>query len=199
MMELDEIKSAWTAMDERLKKNEGLNERLIKEILMQKSSKSLKKLYNYEMFGTITMLIVLPILIYIFTQFKQSTLHQFMTYPALGIFFIGMISQLYKLILLFKIDLQKKVKENIAIIQRYNVYIKMETIIGIIVTSIFLLGTIIGVLLLQYKMETWRWAGIIVSIFGIFPLGVYWQYKKVYKANIQSILNSLEELKDLEE
>ena len=198
MMELDEIKTAWAAMDERLKKNEGLNERLIKEMLKQKSSKALKTLYNYEMFGAIATLLVLPFIIYAFPQFiKSSVMHQIIIYSALGIILICIISQLYKLILISKTDLQKKVKENVAIIQRYNIYIKKETIIGTIAAFVYIfcvLGT-----MLQSEMETWRWATVLIIIFGVFPLGIYWQYKKVYKANIQSIIDSLEELKDLEE
>ena len=199
MMELDEIKSAWTAMDERLKKNEGLNERIIKEMLARKSNKSLKNLYNFLMIGAIITLLILPLCIYMFPQFKQSMLHQFMIYSALGIVALGAISQLYKIILISKINLQKEIKENMKLMQQYNIYIKKETIIATIVVSILLLGCITGVLLLQYNIEAWRWGFVIVIVFGIWPLGMYWQYKKFYKTNIRSILNSLEELKDLEE
>ena len=197
-MELDEIKSAWTAMDERLKKNEGLHERLIKEMLMQKSSKSLRKLSNYEMFGIICGFLLFPLLLYLLPSFKQTLIHQIEIHSALGFVFLCVISQLYKLILILKIDLQKKIKENIAITQRYNIYIKRETIVGTVVVSIFLFVCVFG-LLLQQNVESWRWTFVLVAVFGVWPLGVYWQYKKIYKANIQSILDSLDELKDLEE
>lgn len=198
MMELDEMKSAWTAMDERLKKNEGLHERLIEEMLMQKSSRSLIKLSNYEMFGVVLCFLLLLLLIYVLPLLRQTLILHIIIYSALGIGFLCIISQLYKLILISKIDLQKKIKENIAIIQRYNIYIKKETIIATIVISVFLFVCVFD-LLLQQNVEFWRWTLVLVSVFGIWPLGMYWQYKKIYKANIQSILDSLEELKDLEE
>ena len=198
MMELDEIKSAWTAMDERLKKNEGLNERLIKEMLMQKSSKALKNLYNSEMFGVISMLLCLPLLICIFPLYtKLSAIHQIIIYVASGIAFLSAISQLYSIILFSKINLQKQIKENIKWVQQYNIYSKRVFIVSVIVVSLFLLGCIIGLLLLQYK-EVWRWTITLVAIFGVWPLLLFWLSKKS-KANIQSILDSLEELKDLEE
>ena len=199
MMELDEIKTAWAAMDERLKKNEGLNERLIKEMLKQKSSKALKTLYNYEIFGAITILLLFPFLIYAFPQLiKLSVMHQIIIYSALGIAFLAAIYQAYSIILISKVNLQKQIKENIRLIQQYKVYLRKGTIISTVVVSLFLL-LCLAVLFLQNNVETWRWAIVIVFIFGIWPLGVYWQYKKIYKANIQSIIDSLEELKDLEE
>jgi len=50
---------------------------------------------------------------------------------------------------------------------------------------------------LQYK-EVWRWTITLVAIFGIWPLLLF-EIKKKFKANIQSIQDSLDELKDLEE
>ena len=196
-MELDEMKIAWIALDERLKKNEKLNEKVIKEMLLQKSTKSLKKLANYEIFGTILTLLVLPLIIYVLSLAKTVTL-KILIYSALGILVLVIISQLYKLVLISKINLQKEIKENIKLVQRYNIYIKRETIIGVIVVSLFLLACIV-VLLLSGNKEPWKWTTVIISIFGIWPLGMYWQYKKVYKANIQSVLESLDELKELEQ
>jgi hypothetical protein len=195
MMELDDIKNAWTTMDERLKKNEGLNERLIKEMLRQKSSKALKSLYNYQVFGIITTFLTLPLLIHFYLLTRLSPIHQFIIYGALGICFTSAISQIYSLILISKINLQKEIKENTKWVQRYRIYIKRATAISTVVVSLFLLGCIVGLLLLQY-MEVWRWAIVIVMIFGVYPLLLVWQYKK-YKNNIQSIMESLEELEDL--
>ena len=196
-MELDEMKSAWIALDERLKKNEGLNDRVIKEMLMQKSAKSLKKLSNYEMFGMILTLLIMPYIIYVLSFAKTVTL-KILIYSALGILVLVIISQLYKIVLISKINIQEEIKENIKLVQRYNIYIKRETFVGVIVVSLFLLACIV-VLLLSGNKEPWRWTTVIVFIFGIWPLGVYWQYKKVYKANIESILDSLAELKELEQ
>ena len=200
MMELDEIKSAWTSMDERLKKSEGLNERTIKEMLMQKSSKSLRKLSNYEIFSTITTFLLLPLLVHAFpVLIKLSVMHQFIIYFALGIAILATINQVYSMIFISKIDLHKEITENIKRIQQYKVYNRRGTIISTIVVSLFLLACLIAILLLPNKMEPWRWALVLIAVFGVWPLGVYWQYKKIYKANIQSILDSMEELKDLEE
>jgi hypothetical protein len=195
-MELDEMKIAWIALDERLKKNEELNEKVIKEMLMQKSTKSLKKLANYEIFGMILTLLIMPFIIYMLSLAKTITLKTIF-YSALGMLVLATISQLYKIVLISKINIQKEIKENIKFVQRYNIYIKRETFVSVIVASLFLIACIVALLLLGYK-EPWRWTAVIISIFGIWPLGMYWQYK-VYKANIQSVLESLDELKELEQ
>ena len=198
MMELDEIKKAWSDLDNRLAQNEGLNQRLIKEMLLQKSSKSLSKLFNYEIFGVIVTLLLLPLLIHAVPLFKStSIIHVIIIYFALGIAALSLISQLYSTALVRKIDLQKGIKENLSIVQRYKIYTKKVTIASIVITSFYLCLCIFALSL--QKVEAWLWAFTIILIFGVFPLLVYWQYTKVYMTNIKSIQDSLEELKDLEE
>ena len=45
-MGLEELKQTWSALDERLKKNNSLNERIIWEMLERKADKALKKFYT---------------------------------------------------------------------------------------------------------------------------------------------------------
>ena len=46
-MELEELKTTWSSLDERMKKQEGLNAVIIKEMLIAKSDRGLSRLINY--------------------------------------------------------------------------------------------------------------------------------------------------------
>jgi hypothetical protein len=48
------------------------------------------------------------------------------------------------------------------------------------------------------KIEIWRWTAVISGL--VFTaLMSFWQYRKIYNANIQSIMLSLDELKEIGE
>ena len=198
MMELDEIKNAWTKMDERLKKNEGLNERLIKEMLMQKSKKSLNRLLGFEIYGTISTLFAFPFLLFMFNnKVVHTTMMDINFYIAFAMIIIGIGFQMYKTILLININLSESICDSIKSIQEYNLATKRKMLYAAIVGPIFFVSLILGILSYQ-NVEVWDLSIIIVVVI-VSIFSSYWQYKKVYKANIQSILDSLEELKDLEE
>ena len=197
MEEFDEIKNAWSALDDRLKKNEGLNDRLIKEILHQKSNKSLSKLFNYDTLGLIMCLLVLALLIYFFSSNKQFSMYQIIKWSSLGIITIGIITQLYQITLLSRINLHKEIKDNIRTVQQYKVFVKKSVMIEAIAGSLFC--CMCGLALILQNAEIWKLIIIIISLFGLLPLLIFWQYKNVYKNNIKFIQDSLEELNELDE
>jgi len=169
MMELDQIKESWTLLDSRLEKAEGLNNRIIKEMLLQKSGS------------------LLP----------HTTPYIVLKYYSLVFICLSFIFQLHKISLLRQINLQENIIQNIKFLQRYNIFIGREKIIMLITTYLFM--CMIAIILLSFKnVEIWRWIGIIFTVIGVIPLLVYWQYGRFYKSHIRSIRDSLEELSDLE-
>ena len=185
-------------MDERLKKNEGLNERLIKEMLVKKSKKSLNTLIFFESYGTILMLFGLPFLLFVFNnKLVHTTMIDISFYIGIAMILIGIGPQIYKTILLINIDLSKGICDSLKRIQKYNLITKRKMLYSAIIAPIFFTSFVLGIL--SYKnVEIWNVSFIsVVIVVSIFS--TYLQYKKVYKANIQSIIDSLEELKDLEE
>lgn len=52
-MELDELKSTWNALNERLRKNELLNDRIIKEMITRKASSAWNRLIKWEQMGLV--------------------------------------------------------------------------------------------------------------------------------------------------
>lgn len=56
-MELDELKSTWNALDERLRKNELLNDRIIKEMITRKASSAWNRLIKWEQMGLVVVIV----------------------------------------------------------------------------------------------------------------------------------------------
>ena len=197
MMELDQIRENWSLLDSRLKKAEGLNNRIIKEMLLQKSGKSLNKLFSLELAGIAICLLMTPFLFFMFSLLPHTTLYIVLKYYGLVFICLSFTFQLHKISLLRQINLQENIIQNIKFLQRYNIFIGREKIIMIITT--YLLMCMIAIILLSFKnVEIWRWIVIIFTVIGVIPLLVYWQYGRFYKSHIRSIRDSLEELNDLE-
>jgi VIT1/CCC1 family predicted Fe2+/Mn2+ transporter len=196
-MELDELKNAWASLDNRLNKQENLKASIIKEMLISKSNKSLNQMINYNYFGIILclggiFLIVWRILAYHWSVFMTSIL-LFVT--AFLVF--GMIVGIYYVINLLKIDFALSVRHNISVIQHYKIVAKRNFILSYIVGAIILIiGILVGISL--QNMETWRWC-VVAGAVSIGIVGAWWEYKQMYRKNVDSILKSLEELKELEE
>jgi len=196
-MELEELKNVWVALDNKLQKNEVLNERVVKEMLQSKANKALNLLNRFEFIGAIICFIALPFLIFRLGTMKHTLWMEMMVYCGIALVFSGCITQSYKLWLLLKIDLNNLISENIKFLQKYNLFIKREKMAAWIYTPI-LFASIIFTFISLNNIELWRWVAVIsVLIFSI--ILAIWQYKKIYDVNIQSIKKSLEELKELEE
>ena len=204
-MELEELKNAWAALDNKLQKNEVLNERIVKEVLQSKTNKALRQLSNHEWLATIIAFLSLPFIIFMYnTHLSEVNPKVFLLFKYLFIYVIAILPircffQVRKLYTLMKIDFNKTMSKNISLIQRYNIHIKREKNYSGVLFVIMAIVFLILIVIVKFPTEEiWRPIFIICTfVFGAFRS--VWVYKKVYNENIQSIKNSLEELKELEE
>ena len=196
-MEMDELKSAWAALDNRLKKNEELKESIILEIMRSKAGKLVNRFIIWEMSQIIVILLGIPFCFFQFERFAGKNLAISVTLiysVVLGV--IGFFWYVYKLHGLMKIDVSKNVGNNIFYINRYRIQLNKEK-----KTGCFLVGIPIIVLMvfsyasMKVAMPLWIF---MICIFIIFGLIIYWQYK-YYNKGIDSILKSLDEIKELKE
>lgn len=198
-MELEDLKNTWLALDKKLEADNSLNDRIIKEMLQTKSSKSIGRLLGYEIFGVCVLLLILPFIVYLYLNYVHIT-----QLLAGSIFLISMfvliilliIWQSIKIFVLSKIDLSYKVIENIRRTNQYNIFIKREKF-----ASSFLLP-VIAIFCFYYYIEVKAPVIAWITMSCIFVIAVIytiWSYKRIYDKNIKNLLNSLEELKDLEE
>jgi len=197
-MELEELKTVWASIDERLKKQEMLNKQIIQEMLYKKSDKSLNWLVNTDASSIIVSLLAIPFLIWAYNHppFNHMLFPRIAFIVTFAICIWGIIWYYYKLKYLMRIDFSKIVKDNMFCMNKYSIMIKQEKI------SAYFLMPIIYILCIltyyEFKANLSLWVLLVVSL----AVGVaitYWMYKKIYDKNIQSIKKNLQELEELKE
>ena len=197
-MEPNELKEAWTALENRLKKTEELNESIILEMIRTKANKSISRLTNWEIFGAVIVLLCIPFIIFMLYFFRGR-------FPMWDIYmlFSGIIClalliwQLYKVYGLMKVNLSESIRDNTYCINQYNIQMKREkVIISYVVGPVF---AILGVLMCASMKATLPLWIFLACMIILATLANFWQYKRFYGKNINSILKSLDELKELKE
>ncbi|HCO67766.1 MAG TPA: hypothetical protein DIT04_08455, partial [Dysgonomonas sp.] len=101
-----------------------------------------------------------------------------------------------KIALLMKIDLSQEVMQNIRRANRYNILIKREKLISVFVLPV--IAVFFFYLYLQVDAPIMAWITM-TCLFVVAVIFSIWSYKRIYDKNIKSILNSLQELKELED
>lgn len=196
-MESDDLKNAWTALDDRLKKNELLNKRMVQDMLCTKSNKSLNKIANTEVFNVIVLLLAIPLCIWLLNNRFEKFLFPKITFIfGIVVSILGIILSVYTLKCYFmKIDFSKKVNDNIYYMNKYNIFYKKGKKINyFIIIPIFALLGMLSYYELNVPFHLWIFLLVALTI-GIAM--TFWIYKK-YDFNILSIKKNLEELKELE-
>lgn len=200
-MELEDMKTAWSKMDDRLHKQEIFSEKLVKEMLRDRSQRSISKLINLEAIGI--GLCFVAIIVVVILAVRNHT--HFMLFPTSLRYFLffgflycllAIIWQIFKLRELFRVNFAGSIRDNMSHINRYNLWIQREkTVLGIASVA-FILGIFVMFAMLSFPLWTWIFMGCL--FLGTTLLTVY-MYKGIYDKSIASIRRSLEELKDLEE
>jgi len=196
-MELDELKNVWISVDERLKKQEILNEYIIREMTCKKTNKSLMRLFWFDGINILTFLLLLPFIVYAYGKFGGKYIFWDSSVILAGVFCVANLPFLcYRVYRLMKIDLSENIKSNLYYINRFSLQIKWEkNLMAFIGPVMFIL---ISLTFIERKANASLWTfwicGVILS-----TLFSYWSYKKIYDKNIQSIKKYLQELKELKE
>jgi len=196
-MELDELKEVWTALDNRLKRNEELKESIILEMMKSKAGKLVNRFITLEIISVVIMFTLIPVCVYWLDRNMGKSLAgdivvclavvTCIVYPFWGIF---------KIRGLLKFDLSKNVGNNIYHVNKYNIQLKREHKL-----FYFYLWPVFGILLIltyaSFKATLPLWALLFCALI-VTTLISYWMYKRYFK-NIASILKSLDEIKELKE
>ena len=197
-MELEELKNAWVELDNRLKENRSMNKTIIMKMAQNKAEKSIGRLINWEIIGVVVLILVIAFIFYISQRFSSKIIVRDIALIYVVIFCCACtVWYIYKLSGLMKIDFSKKISDNIYYTNRYNIQIKREKFA---MTAVF--GPIFAILLILYyavmKVNMQLWVFLICMLF-LTTLITYWSYKRLYEKNINSILKSMDEIKQLEE
>jgi hypothetical protein len=194
-MELEKLKEIWTSLDNRIQEQEGLKAAIIKEMLIGKSDKALSRLINYGYFGIVLITSAIPLLFWAF-HFFHATMKTIIFSILFLLLIWGLVGGVIGLIKLHAIDFSKSVSSNIAMISEYKIFYKRGTFITYLIVALVIVLCVVDYFLLPFTMELWRWA-VVLSTIPVGIAGGYWEYKRMGMKNINSIINSLKELKEL--
>ena len=196
-MELDNLKEAWAALDNRLKRSEELKESIILEMMRSKASKSVNRFITFEVISVVVLLFAIPLCVFVLERFRDSSLAGRITLFFLVVAcLLNSLWGMYKIVGLMKFDLSKNVGNNIYWVNRYNLQIKREKKFSMY----FLIPALVILAVLSYasmKASLPLWAFLICALTGGIVVN-FFTYKKYYK-DIDSILKSLDEIKELKE
>ncbi|MDR1584050.1 MAG: hypothetical protein LBS55_12500 [Prevotellaceae bacterium] len=200
MMNLEELKNVWASVDERLGKQELLNGSIIREMIRDKSDKSLRKLLNHEVHLLVFNLFSIPLLIALLfiDEFRVHTQWsgKVFVWTMVVVCSATVTWQLIKIVKLMKVDFTKSLRNNFLFMNRFNIWIKKEKIVWIFITPLLYCQAIWLYALLHVNVALWIFLACGL-LFGLFLM--FYMYKRIYNRNIDSIRQSLEELKELEE
>ena len=194
-MELENLKEAWAALDNRLKKNEELNESIILEMMKSKAGKLVDRFVALEIINVVLMLLILPLCIFWLDRFKGIT-NIYLIFTAV-MCCVASFWGVFKIHGLMKFDISKDVSNNIYYVNRYNNQINSYEKKFY---WCFLVPAIVIFLILSFasrKVALPHWVLLICALIGGI-LFSYWSYKR-YNKNIDSILKSLDEIRELKE
>jgi hypothetical protein len=199
-MNLENLKSEWSAMNDRMEKQKMFEEKMFCEMLNTKSDKSLGRLVKYEVIQLIFGILFIPILFFMLINIPDiGTTTEFMRIVLIGaIIFMAICVIWYgiKVFVLSKIDFTKTLKNNLLYINKYAIYIKYEKLIGYYFLAPFI---VISCSFLYAKMHAPLLAWIFMSCAFIATILFVIYLYRLYNKNISTIQQNLEELRELEE
>jgi len=196
-MELENLKEAWVALDNRLKRNEELNEKIILAEMRSKAGKKVNRFIAFEILSFTVILLLIPCCIFFYKMSggKYLAANLYFIY-AIVFCFVYAFWGAYKIHGLMKFDVIKNVSNNILCMNRYNIQLKQEMkILNYFVGPVFIALAVLLYATLKATMFHWS---ILVCVVILATLGSYWAFKK-YDKSIESVLRSLEEIRELKE
>ena len=197
-MELEEMKNTWNLLNRRLDEDKLLKESLIREMIQRKPDKVVNKLINYDIFSVVTLLLLIPLMVYCYFRFggKFVTWDIYIIYGIL-ICLSGIAWYAFKIQTMMKVDLSKQINENIYHINRYNICVRREKLFANFVFGpVFVFLAICMFIEMKARFDLWVF---LICMVALASLTTYWTYKRIYDKNITSILRSFNEIKELEE
>ncbi len=193
-MELDEMKTAWREMNDRLGRQEMLSETFIRESIAARSQRSVNRFLAYEMIGTVVVLFAIPFVLWTIVGMEKSpevNLFLKVVFPLLPVILVW---QSIKTFTLFRVDIAGEMKSNARMVRRYELYAMYDKWATYFLIPLLFTGAV--VMYAALRVALWSW----VSMTGLILAAVLycvWYYKKFYPKNMNAIKRSLDELKDL--
>lgn len=193
-MELEELKTSWNILNERLEKSEMLNKRIIKEMITGRTQSAYERLFRYDLCGLILSFLIC-LLFPILTFTGQLVLKPLSFAVLEGCVAIGFLMQVFFMSVLVKFDLEKKKLCELArLAYTYKLWMKRNHVFG---TGIAMCG-IIAFLIIEQKNLVAGWE-VRMAVALLFCFIIAFFQIRFYLKNIRAIEKGLEELKEFKE
>ncbi|MDR3235720.1 MAG: hypothetical protein LBT48_03210 [Prevotellaceae bacterium] len=197
-MELEELKTNWLVLNERLAKNEILNKRIIKEMITKRTRSAYNRLFGYNVLGLV---LVSATAIGIF-------LLGLINFTPLSIVVVGetglilsIIWVIIRIIIInrFQFDSKETVYELLVRVLKFKLLQKKEFIISLIFG-----GIILGIIVFSCYSDLPIYIPIYIRVIiflsvAIFTFVLSYVSYLCEKRNVEAIGKGLDELKELEE
>ena len=193
-MNLENLKSEWSAMNDRMEKQEILKEKMFCQMLNTKSDKSLSRLVAYEVIGLIVCILFIPVLFYIFNNIEIGLVRP-IAGCAIVTVVICTIWQGIKILCLSKIDFAKTLKNNLLYVNKYAIYIKYEKLVNYFMIPLIAAFCVFHYAKMHASLLLWIFMSCTLIAMILFVIYLY----RLYNKNISTIKQNLEELRELEE
>lgn len=173
-------------------------ESVIRELVQTKGEKSVSRLINWETFGFVVTILIIPYSIYVYHRFGgHFAMWDLFIRVAIVVDGLLVLWTGYKLYGLMKIDFTKVVKENILRVNRYTVQITREKIFtAAIIGPLFVILSV--VMSIEMKAPDFIW-GVLFGVVVATTVACYWLYKRVFDKNIRRLQESLAVIEEVGE
>jgi uncharacterized membrane protein YesL len=189
-MELEELKAGWSILSERLKQNEIINKRIIKEMITKRTQTAYDRLLKFNVIGLILALAAIPgiLLINMYPLFHKPLS---IVITAEVVLILASIWAVIKVKYMYQFQLDKKTVSQLSLwALKYKKLIKYEEIFAYIILVI--VGTILYFLVHNISIMFLFCVLVVACILS------YVLYCYIEKKNITIVEQGLEELKELE-
>ena len=201
-MELDELKSSWNVLSKHLEDREVVNLHIVKGMISMKTKTGCDRLFyqNFHHF-MVTFVIIVVVFPWIYMNTPISATSFIIVEVAMV---IGLISQIWKLTLLSKFDVEgKKCNELNRLVLRYKQLRHGETVWGIALVALTFVGFYVSELCFNdtvayvFGSQVLLTVGMTLFTFVLAYIIGLWQYRR-HVQQMQEIESGLQELQDFE-
>ena len=201
-MELDELKNSWNALNKRLADSEVVNLRIVKEMISQKTRSAFDRLFNQNLHSLVVSFVLLAVVFPWVCMNTPISVTSFVIVEAAMV--IGLISQIWKLTLLSKFDLEgMKCNELSRLVLRYKQIRHSESVWGISLVALTFVAFYISELCFN-EAVTYVFGPKILQVVGMtlltflfaYVVGI-WQRRR-HAQQMQEIESGLKELREFE-
>ena len=202
-MELDDLKTRWNALDQRLAETEIVNMRMVKEMVSHKTKSAYDHIVGHNIYNLVVCILIICVL---FPFLYINTPIRFISFAIVeGVMVLGLIPQIWKISLLSKFNLEdKKCSELSRLVLKYKKVCQNEThwtiaAVCLAMVAFYILelgfnkeaGYVLGTRLLLPL-------GLTVLTFGLGLILAKWMRRR-HSQQLLEIEQGLAELKEFEE